>query len=98
MVIETMEDLGIETTTEIEIVTGVTTEIVTGTTTIKTGQDIAESGVDRGATLRTITMMKLYTYSLFFLHDFKFMIEVHVNLFKFFMLQFFYISVSQNLN
>lgn len=72
MVIETMEDLGIETMTEIEIVTGVTIEIVTGTTTIKKEQDIAESGVGRGTTLRIITVMKLYTYSLFFLHDFKF--------------------------
>ena len=81
MVIETMEDLGIETMTEIEIVTGVTIEIVTGTSTIKTGQDITENGVGRGATLRTITVMKLYTCSLFFLHDFKFMIEIDVHLF-----------------
>jgi len=71
MVIETMEDLEIETMTEIEIVTGLMIEIVTGTTTIKTGQDMAESGVGRGATLRTITVMKLYTCSLFLLHDFK---------------------------
>jgi len=68
MVIETMEDLGIETLTEIEIVTGVTIEIVTGTLTIKTGQDITENGVGRGATLKTITVMKLYICSLFFLH------------------------------
>jgi len=71
MAIETMEDLEIETMTEIEIVTGLMIEIVTGTTTIKTGQDMAESGVGRGATLRTITVMKLYTCSLFLLHDFK---------------------------
>ena len=90
-----MEDLGIETMTEIEIMTGVTIEIVTGTTTIKNGQDIAESGVGRGATLRTITVMKLYTYSLFFLHDFKFVVEIHVNLFSF-CYSFFIISVSQN--
>ena len=88
MVIETMEDLGIETMTEIEIVTGVMIEIATGTTIIKTRQDTAESGVGRGATQTTITVMKLYTYSLFFLHDFKFMIEIHVNLFWIFLLQF----------
>ena len=71
MEIETLADLAIETMIEIEIVTGVMTEIVTGTTAIKTGQDIAESGVGRGATLTTITVMKLYTCSLFLLHDFK---------------------------
>ena len=70
MEIETMEDPGIETMIEIGIVTGVMTEIVTGTTTIKTEKDIAESGVGRGATLMTITVMKLYKCSLFLLHDF----------------------------
>ena len=71
MEIEIMEDPGIETMIEIVIATGVMIETVTGTTTIKTVQDMAESGVDRGATQKTIAVMKLYTCSLFLLHDFK---------------------------
>lgn len=70
MEIEIMEDPGIETMTEIVIATEVMIETVTGTTTIKSGQEIAESGAGRGATLMTITVMKLYTRSLFLLHDF----------------------------
>lgn len=61
MEIESLEDLEIETMIEIWIMTGVTIEIETGTTTIKTGQDIAKNGIGRGATLKTITVMKLYT-------------------------------------
>jgi len=70
MEIESLEDLEIETMIEIWIMTGVTIEIETGTTTIKTGQDIAKSGIGRGATLKTITVMKLYTCFLFLLHNF----------------------------
>jgi len=65
MEIESLEDLEIETMIEIWIMTGVTIEIETGTTTIKTGQDIAKSGIGRGATLKTITVMKLYTFFIF---------------------------------
>lgn len=70
MEIESLEDLEIETMIEIWIMTGVTIEIETGTTTIKTGQDIAKSGIGRGATMKTITVMKLYTCFLFLLHNF----------------------------
>lgn len=70
MEIESLEDLEIETMIEIWIMTGVMIEIETGTTTIKTGQDIAKSGIGRGATLKTITVMKLYTCFLFLLHNF----------------------------
>ncbi len=70
MEIEIMEDPGIETMTEIVIVTEVMIEAVIGTTTIKSRQDIAESGAGRRATLTTTTVMKLYTRSLFLLHGF----------------------------
>lgn len=65
MEIESLEDLEIETMIEMWIMTGVTIEIETGTMTIKTEQDIAKSGIGRGATLMTITVMKLYKRFLF---------------------------------
>ena len=56
-----------ETMIKIGIVTDMR-EIGTGITTTRSEQDIVENGVGREMILRITTVMKLYTYSLSFLH------------------------------
>ena len=51
-----------------EIVTEDTREIVTGTMTTRIEQEIVKNGVGTETSQRIITVMKLYTYSLSFLH------------------------------
>lgn len=53
---------------ETEIVTEDTREIVTGTMITRIEQEIVKNGVGTETSQRIITVMKLYTYSLSFLH------------------------------
>lgn len=53
---------------ETEIVTEDTKEIVTGTMITRIEQEIVKNGVGTETSQRIITVMKLYTYSLSFLH------------------------------
>jgi len=57
-----------ETMIKIGIVVEDMIEIGTGTTTTRIAQDIVENGAGRKATQRIITVMKLYTHFLSFLH------------------------------
>lgn len=57
-----------ETMIKIGIVVEDMIEIGTGTTTTRIAQDIVENGAGRRTTQRIITVMKLYTHFLSFLH------------------------------
>lgn len=58
-----------ETMIRLEIATEDMTGIVTGTTATRKEQDTAEIGVGREGIQKIITVMKLYTLSLSFMHD-----------------------------